>query len=394
MSHFQRREFLTGVAALAGATAGALAAGGTANAGDPSFMNNVPDPLLTGDELPTFKFALEKLKGRVIGNSWVKEVTAAQFPISKGIAGGSMQIEPGGMRELHWHMNAAEWAYVDQGRVRTTVIDPDGNAEVNDFEPGDVWYFPRGHGHMLECLGNEPCHFVIVFDNGNFSKFSTFNLSDWIAHTPKPLLAKTFGLPEAALADLPQKLLYFAKGKIPPEKPPIPLQGEKRPRETHKGQLLAQKLHVDNKGGKLWVLDANTFPISKTISGAVLDLEPGALREPHWHPDADEWHYVLKGKVNVTMFSPPGRSRVETLEVGDVGYIPQSFGHAIENVGDERCRLLVAFNSGYVKSIGLSQWFAGNPVDVLATNLGQPAALCEKMPRKARVIVDKNGSDS
>jgi len=32
-------------------------------AGDPSFMNNVPDPLLSGKELRTFKFALEKSKG-------------------------------------------------------------------------------------------------------------------------------------------------------------------------------------------------------------------------------------------------------------------------------------------------------------------------------------------
>ena len=60
------------------------------------------------------------------------------------------------MRELHWHATAAEWAFVIEGRVRTTVIDPQGNAETNDFEPGDVWYFPRGHGHMLECLGDKP----------------------------------------------------------------------------------------------------------------------------------------------------------------------------------------------------------------------------------------------
>ena len=28
------------------------------------------------------------------------------------------------MRELHWHATAAEWAFVLEGRVRTTVIDP------------------------------------------------------------------------------------------------------------------------------------------------------------------------------------------------------------------------------------------------------------------------------
>ena len=64
MSNFQRRDFLTGAAAFAAATTAALAGTRRAEAGDPSFMNNVPDPLLAGKELPTFKFALEKSEGQ------------------------------------------------------------------------------------------------------------------------------------------------------------------------------------------------------------------------------------------------------------------------------------------------------------------------------------------
>ena len=76
MSNFHRREFLTGTAAFAAGVTAALTGTGLARAGDPSFMNNVPDPLLAGKELPTFKFALEKSKGKVIGNSFGKEATA------------------------------------------------------------------------------------------------------------------------------------------------------------------------------------------------------------------------------------------------------------------------------------------------------------------------------
>src|SRR5579872_3480229 len=159
MSDLNRRMFLAGAAGVAGAVG--LLAPKTVEAGDPSFMNNVPDPLLSEKELPTFKFALEKSKGKVIGKSYGKEATVEQLPISKGMAGVSMLIEPGAMRELHWHATAAEWAFVDKGRVRTTVLSPGGYRETNDFEPGDVWYFPRGHGHMLECLGDEPCHFIL-----------------------------------------------------------------------------------------------------------------------------------------------------------------------------------------------------------------------------------------
>jgi len=94
--------------------------------GDISFQNNVPDPLLAGKQLPSFKFELEKSEGRVLGNSFGKEATVEQLPISKGIAGVSMQLEPGVMRELHWHATAAEWAFVIKGHVRTAVINPAG----------------------------------------------------------------------------------------------------------------------------------------------------------------------------------------------------------------------------------------------------------------------------
>ena len=76
------------------------------------FKNNVPDPLLSGPELPTFKFALEQSQGKVLGGSFGKEVTVEELPISKGIAGVSMRLEPGVTRELHWHATAAEWAFV------------------------------------------------------------------------------------------------------------------------------------------------------------------------------------------------------------------------------------------------------------------------------------------
>src|ERR1700737_3100459 len=138
MFEVQRRDVLIGGVRVSPAT---LAAANPAAAGDPSFMNNVPDGLLSGDELPTFKFALEESAGKVVGGSYGKEATVAQLPISKGIAGVSMRLEPGVMRELHWHATAAEWALVLAGRVRTTVIDPKGAAETSDFEPGDAWYF-------------------------------------------------------------------------------------------------------------------------------------------------------------------------------------------------------------------------------------------------------------
>ena len=382
MSELSRRAFVG--SAVAASLAGAAF---SAEAADPSFLNNVPDPLLAGKELPTFKFALEKSRGKVVGGSFGKEATVEQLPISKGIAGVSMKLEPGAMRELHWHATAAEWAFVIEGRVRTTAIDPLGRSEINDFDPGDVWYFPRGHGHMLQCLGDRPAHFILIFDNGYFSEFGTFSITDWIGHTPKAMLAKNFGLPESAFDGFPQEEVYFARGLRPPAEPPPPLQGPLRsPPQTHKYRLLAQEPNSLHKGGREWRVGADRFPIATTITGVILDLEPGGLRELHWHPTADEWQYVIDGRVRVTLFGSHGRYRIETLDKGDVGYIPQGYGHSIENAGDATSRVLIGFNTGHYEAIDLSQWIAGNPVQVLAANFGKPEALFEKFPR-ARVFI-------
>ncbi len=368
---------------MGAAAAAANLAGPRAEAGEEfSFKNNLPDPLLAGDELPTFKFELEKSQGKVIGGSSGKEATVKQLPISKGIAGVSMRLEPGAMRELHWHATAAEWAFVVEGRVRTTVIDPQGRSETNDFDPGDIWYFPRGHGHMLECLGNTPAHFILIFDNGHFSEFGTFSITDWLGHTPKHLLAKNLGVPESDFQGFPTGEVYFARGPVPPETIPPNHQGPMRsPPHSHRYRMLAQEPHSIHKGGREWRVGADRFPISETITGVILDLEPGGLRELHWHPTSGEWQYVIEGDVSVTLFGSHGRYRIETLHQGDVGYIPQGYGHSIENLGARRCRVLIGFNTGHYEAIDLSMWIAANPRDVLATNFGKPTSLIEKLPR-------------
>jgi oxalate decarboxylase len=42
------------------------------------------------------------------------------------------------------------------------------------------------------------------------------------------------------------------------------------------------------------------------------------------------------------------------------------------------------------EEIDLSEWIAGNPLNVLATNFGQPASLFEKFPRRDIFIASKD----
>ena len=93
----------------------------------------------------------------------------------------------------------------------------------------------------------------------------------------------------------------------------------------------------------------------------------------------------------MTLFGSHGRFRTEQLGKGDVGYIPQGYGHSIENVGSSAARILIGLNSGTYESIDLTQWIAGNPADVLATNFSQTAEMVQKFPHRDVFITGKSG---
>src|SRR5450756_825718 len=120
---------------------------------------------------------------RVQNGGWARQVTQADFQISEEISGVNMRLTAGGIRELHWHQ-AAEWAIMTYGNCRVTVLDVQGRPYIADVKEGDLWYFPAGLPHSLQGLGPDGCEFVICFDDGRASEFSTLLVSDWFAHTP------------------------------------------------------------------------------------------------------------------------------------------------------------------------------------------------------------------
>jgi len=344
-------------------------------------------------QLPAFRFSMKKQPPRELPGGTAREATAREFPVSKNIAAVLMTLEPGGLRELHWHANAAEWAYVIAGNVRVTILDPQGRLEIADFGPGDIWYFPRGHVHSIQGLGpgTVEAKFLLVFDNGYFSEFATFSVSDWLAQTPKEIVAKNLNLEAQYLTDLPTSEVYIAQGPVPPALPVAPLSGAGTvlvPPLTHKYQLRSQKPFVKSANGEVRLASAAEFPISTTMTGALMNLRRGGLRELHWHPNADEWQYVLSGKIRLTVFASHGMASVVELEAGDIGFAPMGYGHALENVGDGPAELLLVFNSGEYQEISISTILATQPAYLLATNFHLPETVIERLPKRQEFITD------
>lgn len=122
-------------------------------------------------------------------------------------------------------------------------------------------------------------------------------------------------------------------------------------------------------GGQVRITDSTNFPISKTVSAAHAVIEPGALREMHWHPVADEWSYFIRGKARVTIFAAVGNARTFNYVAGDVGIVPKNMGHFVENIGDEPLEMLEIFRADQFRDFSLFQWMGETPQRMVLDHL-------------------------
>jgi oxalate decarboxylase len=403
-----RRTFLANSTALATAV-GAISSAAVAQDGqqnritdksksDPGPTNaaldaqnpsSVAPPATDAGSVPAFKYPFSLSHKRLHSGGWSREVTVRELPVSKSIAGVDMRLTAGGIRELHWHA-AAEWAFMLYGSARITAIDASGKSFVADVAEGDLWYFPTGIPHSIQGLAPDGAEFLLVFDDGNFSEYATVLLSEWMAHTPREVLAKNFGTNSRALEKMRTEELFIFQSEIPP-----PLAEDQRAAAGALGpssldfafRVKQQPITQRTKGGEVRIVDSSLFKVSTTMAAAIVTVRPGGMRELHWHPNADEWQYYISGKGRMTVFATGARARTADFEAGDVGYVQQTLPHYIENTGDTDLRFLEMFKSSFYQDLALSEWLSHTPPELVMAHLNIDKATLEALPKDKLVIV-------
>jgi len=336
---------------------------------------------------PPFKYPFAFAHKRIENGGWTRQVTVRDFPLSKKMAGVEMRLIAGGVRELHWHVGS-EWAYMTAGSARITAVDQKGRAFVEDVNEGDLWLFPGGVPHSIQGIGENGCQFLLVFDDGNFNEFETFLLTDLLHHTPKEVLAKNFGVAESTFDNVPPRERFIFATDLP------------RALDEEKKQVYAGSGPVPNTfafypgkmeptkvtaGGSVKIVDRNNFAATN-IAAAIVTVKPGGLRELHWHPNADEWQYYVKGTARMTVFTAGAHARTMDFHPGDVGYIDQSQPHYIENTGDTDLLFLEVFPTPEYQDISLGEWLSHTPSRLVNEHIGTGEDFLAKI-RKTEVVI-------
>jgi oxalate decarboxylase len=404
-----RRDFM-GAAAMAGASLATVSAfaqtrselrAGRAgdNASDPGPENTVLLRANPNSNLPPFTdrgnphpiwYSFDLTPKRVEAGGWTHQVTSRELPRSQDLAGVNMRLTAGSFRELHWHL-ADEWAIMLTGKARISVMQPDGKMFIDDVDPGDLWYFPAGFPHSIQGLEGDGCEFLLVFDQGDFSEDDTFLLSEFLVHTPPEVVEKNTGWKRHEWDQLPSTELYIFEAPLPGS-----LEADKRflgrfleTENQYTFKMGSMKPTSQSANGEVRIVDSSNFVAAKNIAAAMVTIKPGGMREMHWHPNASEWQYWMKGQGRMTVVFTEGKARTMDFRANDVGFVPSMAGHYIENTGAEDMVFLEMFKTSRYQDVSLNQWIARMPDKMAAAHLKLLVSTIRRAPQDKTPVLPR-----
>jgi oxalate decarboxylase len=211
-------------------------------------------------------------------------------------------------------------------------------------------------------------------------------ISDWFKHVPTEVLGKNFGVSASFFGHTPDPSeLYIFPAPVPGPLSSDKISGATAVPQSFSHRLMAQQ-PIKTKSGRVRIADSSNFPVSTTIAAALVEVDPGGMRELHWHPNADEWQYYIEGQARMGVFGASGQARTFDFRAGDVGFVPFAMGHYVENTGDTPMRFLEMFKSNYFADVSLDQWMALTPPELVEAHLKLDRQVMEAL-RKDKVPV-------
>ena len=328
--------------------------------------------------MANMKYSFSDAHQRLEEGGWAREVTNREIPASTDVAGVNMALAPGAYRELHWHKEA-EWGLVLVGSCRVTSVDEFGRSYIDDVKAGDLWNFEAGLPHSIQAL-EDGVEFLLVVSDPDFSENFTFLLSDWFAHTPQDVVAANLKKSVAEISSFPKKEKYIFNAPLPGPiaevDRPVPDGKVPSPFTLHMEDVEP----IESEAGRVRIVDVNTFPAAKTISAAFVEVEPGGMRELHWHPKAAERQYYIQGEARMSIFDSNGLARTFDFRAGDVGIVPLVAGHYVQNIGTEKLIFVEVFKHPEYSDISANKWLASNPAQVVADHLDVSTQFVESLP--------------
>lgn len=162
----------------------------------------------------------------------------------------------------------------------------------------------------------------------------------------------------------------------------------------HVRSLLHAEPVYQGELGSVRRITADAFPMLRRMAIKRLVLAPGAIREPHWHANADELAYCLSGALLVSVLDTADVFGRFTISAGEMFHIATGSLHTIENVGDAEAELIIVFSNERPEDFTLQAAFGAMSDAVLGNTFTLPAqdfAPIRRDTSSARYLVRRGG---
>lgn len=367
-----------------GATVAAAAAGALGSFTLPAHMASAQARTGTISSTPgskkpsSFKFSLEKAEPQVFAGGTNRTATADNIEELSGLAMASVHINPGAMHELHWHMNANELSFCLSGQGEVGIFLNGQQNAIFPIQPGSTTFVPVGATHYIRNTGSDVLHVIETFSNENPEHI---DFSEGLGLIPRNLLAQTFGLHTQDFPALPVQSDQFLVNTGPVPASTSTLVGG--PFTVNVNDIAP----VLSPGGFVHNVTTQLIPGLDQIGLTHLQAQPGGLREPHWHPNANELNYCVQGNAQIEIITPDHTHEVFQVQPGDVAFVPENYFHYISSTSNEPLIFLVFFSNKAPSHIDLSQVMGFFPRELFAASFGSNLHIFDAIPNVGDVVI-------
>ena len=149
----------------------------------------------------------------------------------------------------------------------------------------------------------------------------------------------------------------------------------------HSISLLHGDIVEDSDLGSIRRITADELPILRGLSMKRVLINPGAMRTPHWHANANELTYYVSGTALVSVLDTYSQFSSFVVTAGEMFHVDSGSLHHIENIGEDTAEFIIAFGSERPEDFGLFAAFGAMTDAVLGNTYDLEAADFAKMRR-------------
>ena len=316
-------------------------------------------------------------------------MNANNFPKLSGMGAELLRLGRGGVREPHWHPNAAELGYCISGSAKMTIFSPNAIRDTFTINPGTLTFVPRGYWHNMENIGNEEAKLVIVYNN---ERFEDLGISGSLGSMSARVSDRVFGITPPGFFD---QLNYKSSHDVIIGPKPANFAGGSKIEtpNPHKFNLGGITPQLQTPGGTATLGNATFFPLLSGLAVFLIRLKPSGIIEPHTHPNTAELNYVISGKVRFTVHSPVGGVETSEISQGQVFFVPPGYFHYLENSDNVNGGTVASFfGNESPEFIGLVGGLSAYSNETLGSVFNKDPSFFSNLPRQEKNVLIASGT--